>query len=572
MYRSKILKAAGAAGLVAAAMAPLPATADAATPAAVAPCGTGGVFTASTPTCTYVAVGTDTFTVPAGVTEVTVDLFGAEGGSAAGFVAPAPPNAGAPGGLGGETRANLAVTPGQDLQITVGGVGSSGTSRHGEYARPGGTGHGSGGGGAHGGGGSGGGATDLRTGAFGGADRVLVAGGGGGAGNGGPLLRGGNGGGLEAEPGGQGGGPEGSGLAGGGGTQSAHGAGGPRNNSVGAPGAPGSDIDSWGSKPNPGSGGSGGNGGMGGNGGGGGGGGWFAGGGGSGGGRPGNIYGAGGGGGSSFAAPTATGVTLAQGVNHGNGKAVVSFRYGASVTVAADTATPLFGRPVTLTATVAPANPDAGVPGGQVTFFDGPTPIGTAQLQDGRASIRTGTLQPTAHPITARYSGDPAFTAAGTAAPTDLTVGFSSPCITTAHTGPLTVASDEALCIGAGGSQSGPVTVRPGGALAVSDATVTGPLSASGAGALTICRSDLTGPVTVEKGTGQVLIGSGREAEACGGNTFRGPVAVDSNAGGTELSANTVTGPLRCNGNEPVFLQTGNTVTGPRSGQCRQAG
>ncbi|WP_405706508.1 hypothetical protein OG264_04415 [Streptomyces xanthophaeus] len=67
------------------------------------------------------------------------------------------------------------------------------TSRHGEYARPGGYGHGSGGG-AHGGGGSGGGGSDVRTGAFGPADRVLVAGGGGGAGNGGPLLGGGSGG------------------------------------------------------------------------------------------------------------------------------------------------------------------------------------------------------------------------------------------------------------------------------------------------------------------------------------------------------------------------------------------
>ncbi|MCX5197072.1 Ig-like domain-containing protein [Streptomyces sp. NBC_00249] len=572
MYRSKILKAAGAAGLVAAAMAPLPATADPAAPAVVNPCGTGGVFTAPAPTCTYTSVGTDTFTVPAGVTSVTVDLFGAEGGSAAGFVLPSPPNDGARGGLGGETRADLSVTAGQTLQITVGGVGSPGTSRHGEYARPGGRGHGSGGGGAHGGGGSGGGASDLRTGAFGAADRVLVAGGGGGAGNGGPLLRGGDGGGTEAEPGGQGGGPEGSGLAGGGGTRSAHGAGGPRNNTVGAPGGAGSDIDQYGSQPNPGSGGSGGNGGRGGNGGGGGGGGYFAGGGGSGGGNPGNLYGAGGGGGSGFAAPTAAGATLTRGVNHGDGKAVVTFRYGTSVTVTPDTATPLFGRPVTLTATVAPANPDAGTPGGQVTFFDGTTPLGTATLDGGRASIRTGTLQPAAHPVTARYSGDAAFTPGATAAPTEVTVGFTGPCLTTAHTGPLTVASGEALCIAAGGSQTGPLTVRPGGALAVTDATVTGPLSVQGAAALTLCRSDLTGPVTVGRSTGQVLIGSDREPASCGGNAVRGPVTVDANTGGTELSANTVVGPLRCEGNAPVFLQSGNTVTGPRSGQCGRNG
>ncbi|MFD8145642.1 Ig-like domain-containing protein [Streptomyces sp. NPDC059708] len=595
MYRSKILKAAGAAGLVAAVMAPLPATAD---EAAVSPCGTGGVFTAGTPTCTYTGVGTDTFTVPAGVTEVTADLFGAEGGSAAGFVQPAPPNAGAPGGLGGETRAVLAVTPGQTLQITVGGVGSSGTSRHGEFARPGGRGHGSGGGGAHGGGGSGGGASDLRTGAFGAADRVLVAGGGGGAGNGGPLLRGGAGGGLEAEPGGQGGGPDGSGLAGGGGTQTAHGAGGPRNSNYGAPGGAGSDIDQYTGQPNPGSGGTGGNGGAGGPGGGGGGGGYFAGGGGSGGGNPGNLSGAGGGGGSGFAAPSATAVTLARGVQHGDGKAVVSFRYGASVSVTADDATPLFGRAVTLTATVAPENPAAGTPSGEVTFFDGTVPLGTAVLRDGRASLRTGVLQPTTgHPVTARYTGDAAFTPGSTAGPAEITVGFSGPCLTTAHHGPLTVADGEALCIGAGGSQTGPVTVHPGGALAVTDASVTGPVSADGALALTVCHSELTGPLGIERSTGPVVVGSDREGAACAGNTLRGPLTVEGNTGGVEVSANTVTGavrisansgtgplpealapafranrvtgPLRCEGNDPELLQSGTTATGARTGQCR---
>ncbi|MCX4961065.1 Ig-like domain-containing protein [Streptomyces virginiae] len=596
MYRSKFLKAAAAAGLVAAAMAPLPATADPSAPTAAGPCGAGGVLTSAPPSCSYTAVATDTFTVPAGVTAVTVDLFGAEGGSAAGFVLPSPPNDGAPGGLGGETRADLAVTPGQSLQITVGGVGSSGTSRKGEYARPGGRGHGSGGGGAHGGGGSGGGASDLRTGAFGGADRVLVAGGGGGAGNGGPLLHGGHGGGLEAQPGGQGGGPEGSGLAGGGGTRSAHGAGGPRNNTVGAPGGAGSDIDQYGSRPNPGSGGSGGNGGGGG---GGGGGGYFAGGGGSGGGRPGDLAGAGGGGGSSYAAPSATGVTLTQGVNRGNGKAVVTFRYGASLAVAADTATPLFGHAVTLTATATSANPATDAPGGTVTFLDGTTPLATVPLNAGRAQLRTGAFQPGDHSITATYSGDASHTPGATAAPSGVTVGFSQPCVTTARVGALTVRAGQALCFGSGGSQTGPVTVAPGGSLALSDARVAGPVSADGALAVSVCGSYLTGPVSVTGTTGYVLIGSQDGAAGCAGNTFQGPLSLVGNTGGLQASANTVTGPvridgnsgsglragegvpafqanrvtgpLRCEGNEPNLVQTGTVVTGPRTGQCRQA-
>ncbi|MCX5208048.1 Ig-like domain-containing protein [Kitasatospora sp. NBC_00240] len=502
---TRTMMVAGAAGLLAAVLAPVTASADTATAGAATapataggatPCGAGGVFTAAPPTCTWTAAGTDTFTVPAGVTAVSVDLFGAEGGSAAGFVAPNPPNAGAPGGLGGETRATLAVAAGQRLQITVGAAGSSGSSRHGEFARPGGTGHGAGGGGAHGGGGSGGGGSDVRSGEFGPADRILVAGGGGGAGNGGPLLRGGDGGGLVAEPGGQGGGPEGSGVAGGGGTQSAYGFGSP-NSALGGPGVAGGDIDPNTGLANPGSGGPGGNGARGGNGGGGGGGGWFGGAGGSGGGNPGNLYGAGGGGGSSFATPVATDPALLPGVNHGDGKAVVSFRYGTSVSLAASSATPLFGHSVTFTATVGAADPAAGTPGGTVTFSDGPTPLATVPLTGGRAVLTTGGLRPGAHAITATYGGEPAFAPSAAPEPAAVTVGFSRPCVTTAHLGPLTVDAGESLCIGPGGSQTGPLTVRSGGALSVSGAEITGPLSADGALAVAICAAKLTGPVTV---------------------------------------------------------------------------
>ncbi|RAG87572.1 hypothetical protein DN069_00850, partial [Streptacidiphilus pinicola] len=149
MRRPVLIALAGTAGLLAAALVPL-----AVSPAAAAdtsPCGATGVLATTSPNaCTYAATGTDTFTVPAGVTAVTVDLFGAEGGSAAGYVLPNPPNTGAPGGLGGESRATLSVQPGQTLQLTIGAAGTPGSSRHGEFARPGGFGHGSGGGGADG--------------------------------------------------------------------------------------------------------------------------------------------------------------------------------------------------------------------------------------------------------------------------------------------------------------------------------------------------------------------------------------------------------------------------------------
>ncbi|MER5729847.1 Ig-like domain-containing protein [Streptomyces sp. NPDC002138] len=545
--RSRTAVVIGAAGLLVALVAPLTAAADPA--AAAGPCGPAGVFTASPPSCTYATPGTDVFTVPAGVRSLAVDLYGAEGGSAAGFVAPNPPNAGAPGGLGGRTSATLAVTPGQTIQITRGGVGSSGTSRHGEYARPGGTGHGSGGGGAHGGGGSGGGATDLRTGDFGAADRILVAGGGGGAGagNGGPLLRGGNGGGLTGEDGGQGGGPELSGAGGTGGTQTTPGTG-TRTSPLGGPGGNASDIDQYTGLPNPGSGGTGGNGARGGNG--------------------------GGGGGSGYAAPATAGVqdaSLLPGIQHGDGKAVLSFRFGTSTSLVADTSTPLFGHAVALTATVDSANPLAATPGGSVTFSDGATPLATVPLAAGTARFTTSALRPGAHRISAAYTADADHTASATAQPAELTVGFSRPCTTTASRGPLTVAAGQSLCIGPGGSQTGPVTVRPGGALAVSDGRIAGPLSADGALAVSVCGSRLTGPVGVRATSGSVLIGAGPDAGAvdCAGNTLTGPVSVVGNTGGVELSADRITGPLSCEANAPAPRVVATTVVGPRSGQCR---
>jgi hypothetical protein len=105
-----------------------------------------------------------TWTVPAGVTQVTIDAYGAQGFSAGG---------GLPG-LGGRIQAIQTVTPGQVLSIYVVGSGTSNT-----------------GGGWNGGGstsgnytqqGRGGGASDVRAGGTALSNRIIVAGGGGGAG------------------------------------------------------------------------------------------------------------------------------------------------------------------------------------------------------------------------------------------------------------------------------------------------------------------------------------------------------------------------------------------------------
>lgn len=146
-----------------------------------------------------------TFTVPAGVTSVTIEAWGAQGWSGT-----------YSGGLGGYATGTLAVTPGQDLYINVGGQGAVAV----------GTGVPSGGGWNGGGNGQtngspnsaggGGGASDIRSGGTTLANRVIVAAGGGGSTNNG-SCDGGNGGGLAGSKGGgaYGGGYGGTQLAGG---------------------------------------------------------------------------------------------------------------------------------------------------------------------------------------------------------------------------------------------------------------------------------------------------------------------------------------------------------------------
>ena len=153
-----------------------------------------------------------TWTGPAGVTQIALELRGAQGGGSY-------PCSGAredDGGLGGLTQGNLAVTPGQVLNLFVGGqapdVGNV-------TPAPGGF-NGGGDGGQYGAGG--GGATDVRVGGTALADRVAVAGGGGGGNTGCPNHgTGGGGGGSSGDVGLN---LSGGYVPGGGGTQSAGGA------------------------------------------------------------------------------------------------------------------------------------------------------------------------------------------------------------------------------------------------------------------------------------------------------------------------------------------------------------
>jgi hypothetical protein len=148
------------------------------------PCGAAGVLSGSgTLTCTYSTVGSDTFTVPSGVTSAGFVAVGGKGGNyfilgdAAHGGSPAGDITGRPGGAGGQASAALSLTPGQVLQIDVAGRGVNGTAA----SRSGGMMNGpSGGAGALGG--------------FGGSNGGVVAGPGDANGaNGGTAYNGGNG-------------------------------------------------------------------------------------------------------------------------------------------------------------------------------------------------------------------------------------------------------------------------------------------------------------------------------------------------------------------------------------------
>ncbi|WP_180357032.1 DUF11 domain-containing protein [Streptomyces sp. TLI_146] len=252
---------------------------------------------ATTVTFSYTG-GAQSFTVPDKVYSISVDAFGAQGQDG--------PEGGSAGGLGGEAQSRLAVTPGQVLQINVGGSGGyGGAGAAGSGTEPAAD------------GGAGGGASDVRQGAGGLSDRMVVAGGGGGGGNWiGTAVSGagGSGGGAGGTAGGNGSdGAEGGGA----GTASAGGAGG-----LGANGAP---TAAGGA---PGLGGTGGAGASG-SGGGGGGGGWFGGGGGGGiMSSPSATVGSGGGGGGSGYGPTGT--VFHTGVRSGDGSVTLTYTPAAA--------------------------------------------------------------------------------------------------------------------------------------------------------------------------------------------------------------------------------------------------
>jgi hypothetical protein len=186
-----------------------------------------------------------TFVVPAGVRKLRVVVAGASGGAGSSADLGQPGG----GGFGGVAVADLAVTPGRQLYVLVGGIGRTVAS-----GGDGGFNGGGRGGVGRSGGGGGGGASDLRTCSIADrrcdtlASRLIVAAGGGGGGGGGSLLSGisaGAGGSASADgTGGAGAGPGGGGGAtatngGAGGTGAGAGSGGTGGIGAGGPEAGG---------------------------------------------------------------------------------------------------------------------------------------------------------------------------------------------------------------------------------------------------------------------------------------------------------------------------------------------
>ena len=83
-----------------------------------------------------------------------------------------------------------------------------------------------------------------------------------------------------------------------------------------------------------------------------------------------------------------------------------------------------YGTSLTLSTTITPVANSAS-PGGTVLFYDGATPIGSAPVMGGQASLRVSTLSVGSHTFTSSYSGDTVF-APSTSSASTVSVSLST--------------------------------------------------------------------------------------------------------------------------------------------------
>ena len=371
-----------------------------------------------------------TWTVPSGVTALTFDVDGASGGFRYG-------STGTPG-KGGRVTGSLTVTPGQTLNVYVGGSGATGSST-------GAAGGFNGGGQSYNYGGSGGGASDIRIGGTALTDRIIIAGGGGGGGADGASINGGDGGGLIGANGGPN--PNSGTSPAGGGTQSAGGVGanypGWGTGSAGALGAGGAGLNNPGSTYSAGGGA-----------------GYYGGGGG--------VW-SGGGGGSSYTDPVlVTSFAHTQGYQSGNGIVTITYPYPPSTTYSIVWGgTAISAGFTNVTAVAIPSSPiTIAVPAGAAANVY----TGTFTINDGSCTSTSQTITvtvnalPNVNPIATQTvcnnTLSTAVTFTGSVTPTTYTWANSNSSIGLASTGTGNIAAFTAMNSGSVAVTS-TVTVTP---------------------------------------------------------------------------------------------------------------
>lgn len=109
----------------------------------------------------------------------------------------------------------------------------------------------------------------------------------------------------------------------------------------------------------------------------------------------------------------------------------------SSTTIMVSSSVPssVYGQQIVLTASISAVSPGAGIPTGQVTFFNGGLVLGKTILSNGTATLAVKSLQVGSYSITAEYDGDSNFTVS-TSSPITQTVDQASTTLVIASTNP----------------------------------------------------------------------------------------------------------------------------------------
>jgi hypothetical protein len=166
----------------------------------------------------------------------------------------------------------------------------------------------------------------------------------------------------------------------------------------------------------------------------------------------------------------------------------------ASATYLTPVANPVvYGQALTLVASVQP--PRSGTATGTVTFFDGATSLGMANVSNNTAQLSVSTLSLGSHSLTAQYSGNPNY-AGSTSAPVTETV---NPSVTTTTVSPNINPSNLGQSIvitavvvpSAGGTTTGTVTFLDG-TTSLGTATVSGNIAQFSLSSLSVGSHSIT--------------------------------------------------------------------------------